>query len=101
MVALSKMHALTDQELPQAIDVALARIAYEVNNTVTTVPGGYNMALVASAPRAGLSLLVCRSELGAAFIASAIAWETGRPSLVFVITSPGVYGLMQAFHAAA
>lgn len=84
-----------------AIDIAFAQIAREVNPVVTTVPGGYGMALLTGALRSGLSLVVSRSEIGAALIASGFAWETGRPSLVVVITSPGVYGTIQALHAAA
>lgn len=84
-----------------AIDVALSLIAEEVNPVVPTVPGGYDMPLLRGVLRAGLRLLVSRSELGAALIGSGYAWETGRPSLVVVITSPGVYGTMQALHAAS
>ena len=84
-----------------AIDVALLQVAPEVNPVVTTVPGGYNMPLLTGVLAAGLRLLVGRSELGAAFIGSGLAWETGLPSLIIVITSPGVYGVMQALHAAS
>jgi acetolactate synthase-1/2/3 large subunit len=84
-----------------AIDLALSRVTPEVGRVVTTVPGGYDMPLIGAVLRAGLSLLVGKSELGAALIASGLAWESGRPNLVVVITSPGVYGTMQALHAAA
>jgi acetolactate synthase-1/2/3 large subunit len=89
------------QACRSAIDLAMARVAREVNRVVTTVPGGYDMALLFAASRAGLSLLVSRSEHGAALIGLGLAWETGRPSLVIVITSPGVYGTLQALHAAS
>lgn len=84
-----------------AVDIAIGRVANDVNPIVPTVPGGYDMPLVAAIPRAGLSLLVCRLEQGAALIGLGLAWETGRPSLVVVITSPGVYGTLQVLHAAA
>src|SRR3989442_10950949 len=41
-----------------------------------------------------------RSEAGAGFMANGIAWESGLPTLCIVITSVGVYGLMQALYAA-
>ena len=84
----------------RAIDVAFSRVAAEVHPTVTTVPGGYNMALVMAVERAGMSLLVCRSEAGAGLISAGLAWESRRPCLVITITSPGVYGTMQALHLA-
>jgi acetolactate synthase I/II/III large subunit len=84
-----------------AIDAAMACVTREVNRVVTTVPGGYDMPLLMAAARAGLSVLVSRSEHGAALIGSGFAWETRRPSLVVVITSPGVYGTLQALHAAS
>jgi thiamine pyrophosphate-dependent acetolactate synthase large subunit-like protein len=87
--------------LRPAIEVALSGVASRVNRIVTTVPGGYDMAILVAVERAHLSLVVSGSELGAALIASGFAWETGRPSLVVTITSPGVYGTMQALHAAA
>lgn len=84
-----------------AIDVAMRQVVHEVNRIVTTVPGGYDMPLLIAASRAGLAVLVSRSEQGAALIGSGLAWETGRPSIVIVITSPGVYGTLQVLHAAA
>jgi thiamine pyrophosphate-dependent acetolactate synthase large subunit-like protein len=67
---------------------------------MTVVPGGYNMAMIAAAHQLGFRLLVARSEAGAAWTAASIAWETQRPTLAVVITSPGVYGTLQAFHYA-
>ena len=58
------------------------------------------MVLVTAVERAGLSLLVCRAEAGAGLISAGLAWEAGIPSLIITITSPGVYGAMQALHLA-
>lgn len=85
----------------RAIDVGLSRVAPDVHPWVTTVPGGYNMVLVTAVTRAGLSLLVCKSEAGAALIGAGMAWESKKPCLVVTITSPGVYGTMQALHTAS
>ena len=86
--------------LRRAIDVGFSQVAADVHQVVTTVPGGYNMALVTAVKRAGLSLLVCKSEAGAALISAGMAWESKKPSLIVTITSPGVYGTMQALHTA-
>jgi acetolactate synthase I/II/III large subunit len=83
-----------------AMEVALRRIARDVHPTVPTVPGGYNVPMLAAAVRAGFRLLVARSEFGASWIGAAMAWETRRPVIVIVITSPGVYGTIQALHGA-
>lgn len=58
------------------------------------------MPLIQAAHQVGLSLIYPRSELGAGFMANGIAWESGKPTLCIVITSVGVYGLMQALYAA-
>ncbi len=80
---------------------ALAQVADEVARWVPSVAGGNNMALIDAAYRVGLTPVHPRSEAGAGFMANGIAWETGRPTLCLVITSVGVYGLMQALYAAS
>lgn len=86
---------------PRAIDVAIAGIAREVYPVVATVPGGYCMPILIAASRAGLRLLVTRSEAGAAMVASGIAWETGRPALVVTITGCGVFNVVSALSGAS
>ena len=83
-----------------AIDAAIARIVREIYPLVSTVPAGYSMPILAAIVRAGLGLLVTRTEYGAAFAASGFALETDLPALAVVVTSPGVYGLTPALHAA-
>ena len=58
------------------------------------------MPLLEAAYGLGFQPIPTRSELGAGFVANGIAWESGQPTLCLVITSVGVYGLMQALHAA-
>jgi acetolactate synthase I/II/III large subunit len=84
-----------------AIEAAMLCIAPEVHPVVPTVPGGYNMPILIAARRAGLTLLVTRTEAGAALVASGIAWETRCPTLVVTITGCGVYGAVQALGAAS
>jgi len=79
---------------------ALAQVAGEVARWVPSVAGGNNMALIEAAYEVGLTPIHPRSEAGAGFIANGIAWETNRPTLCLVITSVGVYGLIQALYAA-
>ena len=86
--------------LPNAIKLAFRRVQSEVNPTVAVVPGGYDMAMIVAAHELGFRLLVARSESGAAWIAAALAWETQRAALALAITSPGVYGTIQALHYA-
>jgi thiamine pyrophosphate-dependent acetolactate synthase large subunit-like protein len=83
-----------------AIEAGLARIRELVHGTVLSVAGGYDMGMLVAAERVGYQLVAARSESGAAFAAAALAWETGRPALLVVITSPGVYGTLQALHYA-
>jgi thiamine pyrophosphate-dependent acetolactate synthase large subunit-like protein len=64
------------------------------------VAGGNDMPWLEAAYALGYRPIPTRSELGAGFLANGIAWESGRPTLCLVITSVGVYGLMQALHAA-
>lgn len=83
-----------------AIEAGLARIREQVHGTVLSVAGGYDMGILLAAERLGYQLIAARSESGAAFAAAALAWEAGRPALLIVITSPGVYGTLQALHYA-
>lgn len=79
---------------------ALAGVVGEVARWVPSVAGGNNMALIQAAYGVGLSPVHPRSEAGAGFMANGIAWESKLPTLCLVITSVGVYGLMQALYAA-
>lgn len=81
-------------------EAALARVRDEVHRLVPVVAGGNDMPLLEAAYALGYEPIPTRSELGAGFVANGIAWESGRPTLCLVITSVGVYGLMQALHAA-
>jgi acetolactate synthase I/II/III large subunit len=72
----------------------------KVHPLVPCVAGGNDMPLIEAAYAVGLSPLHPRSELGACFIANGIAWESGKPTLCVVITSVGVFGLMQALYTA-
>lgn len=80
---------------------ALAQVADEVARWVPCVAGGNNMALIEAAYAVGLEPVHPRSEAGAGFMANGIAWESGQPTLCIVITSVGVYGLIQALYAAS
>jgi thiamine pyrophosphate-dependent acetolactate synthase large subunit-like protein len=59
------------------------------------------MPLLEAAYALGYVPVATRSELGAGFVANGIAWESRLPALCLVITSVGVYGLMQALYAAS
>lgn len=84
----------------RAIDAALARVRERVHSTLVAVAGGYDMALLTAAEGLGYRVVAARSEAGAAFIAASLAWESGRTVIAVVITSPGVYGTLQALHYA-
>jgi thiamine pyrophosphate-dependent acetolactate synthase large subunit-like protein len=79
---------------------ALEGVLGRVHPLVPVVAGGNDMPLLEAAYALGLRPIPTRSELGAGFLANGIAWESRRPALCLVITSVGVYGLMQALHAA-
>jgi acetolactate synthase-1/2/3 large subunit len=79
----------------------LRQIVDDVHRLVPTVAGGNNMPLIEAAYAVGLMPVHPRSEAGAGFMANGIAWESNRPTLCLVITSVGVYGLMQALYAAS
>lgn len=80
---------------------ALAGVVDQVAHWVPSVAGGNNMALIEAAYAVGLWPVHTRSEAGAGFVANGIAWETGLPTLCLVITSVGVYGLLQALYVAS
>lgn len=79
---------------------ALDQVRGEVHQLVPVVAGGNDMPLLEAAYSLGYRPIPTRSELGAGFLANGIAWDSGQPTLCLVITSVGVYGLMQALHAA-
>jgi thiamine pyrophosphate-dependent acetolactate synthase large subunit-like protein len=79
---------------------ALAQIVDAVHPVVPCVAGGNNMPLIEAAYAVGLRPVHPRSEAGAGFMANGIAWESNRPTLCLVITSVGVYGLIQALYVA-
>ena len=79
---------------------ALAQIVDAVHPVVPCVAGGNNMPLIEAAYAVGLKPVHPRSEAGAGFMANGIAWESKLPTLCLVITSVGVYGLVQALYAA-
>lgn len=83
-----------------AVEVALSRVKEEVVSTIVAVSGGYDMAMLVAAHRLGFNLIAARSEAGAAWMTAGLAWEARLPALLFVITSPGVYGTVQALHYA-
>jgi thiamine pyrophosphate-dependent acetolactate synthase large subunit-like protein len=85
---------------PRAIEAALLQVRDSVHDTVLCVAGGYDMAMLVAAEKLGYRVIGARSEAGAAFTAASLAWDSGRPALVVVITSPGVYGTLQALHYA-
>ena len=87
-------------DAPTVSMAALAQVVDEVARWVPSVAGGNNMALIEAAYAVGLTPVHPRSEAGAGFMANGIAWETKLPTLCLVITSVGVYGLMQALYAA-
>ena len=58
------------------------------------------MPLIEAAYAVGLTPVLPRSESGAGFMANGIAWESRRPTLCIVITTVGVFGLMQALYVA-
>jgi len=80
---------------------ALARVVDAVHPVVPSVAGGNNMPLIEAAYAIGLKPVHPRSESGAGFMANGIAWESKRPTLCLVITSVGVYGLIQALYCAS
>jgi thiamine pyrophosphate-dependent acetolactate synthase large subunit-like protein len=99
-LAARRSAAGSSTRVTRAIDAGLARVQPDVHPTLLAVAGGYDMAMIAGAQSLGYTVIGARSEGGAAFIAAALAWDTERPVLLIVITSPGVYGTLQALHYA-
>jgi acetolactate synthase I/II/III large subunit len=91
---------LAVERRPNVATAALQQVRAEAHSLVPVVAGGNDMPLLEAAYALGYRPIPTRSELGAGFVANGIAWESGRPTLCLVITSVGVYGLMQALHAA-
>jgi thiamine pyrophosphate-dependent acetolactate synthase large subunit-like protein len=79
---------------------ALEPIVRDVHRLVPALAGGNVMPLIEAAYAVGLEPVHPRSELGVGFLANGVAWESDQPTLCLVITSAGVYGLVQALHAA-
>jgi thiamine pyrophosphate-dependent acetolactate synthase large subunit-like protein len=79
---------------------ALDLVRDETHSLMPVVAGGNDMPLLEAAHALGYRPIATRSELGAGFLANGIAWESGQATLCLVITSVGVYGLIQALHAA-
>jgi benzoylformate decarboxylase len=100
VVSAAKMAMPVAVPAPNAIELALLRIQREVSPTLVVVPGGYDMPMIVVADQLGFRMIVARSEAGAAWIAAGLAWETQQPTVVIAITSPGVYGTIQALHYA-
>lgn len=84
-----------------AARAALEAVVDDVHRLMPVVAGGNDMPLLEAAQALGFELVPTRSELGAGFVANGVAWESGRPTLCVVITSVGIYGLMQALYAAS
>jgi thiamine pyrophosphate-dependent acetolactate synthase large subunit-like protein len=104
MSSLLRAARLEPQSLPNRGNVAfaaLAGIVEAVHPVVPSVAGGNNMPLIEAAYAVGLKPVHPRSETGAGFMANGIAWESKLPTLCFVITSVGVYGLIQALYCAS
>lgn len=105
-VPLPKASAENDEQptkVPRrsAIEAALLKVKGEIVSTVVAVSGGYDLAMLIAAHRLRFHLIVARSEAGAAWMTAGLAWEARRPALLLVITSPGVYGAVQALHYAS
>lgn len=81
--------------------LALADVANLVHPIVPCVAGGVNMPLIEAVSVVGLTPVFPKSELGAGGIANGLAWQSGLPVLCIVITSAGMYGLIQALYAAS
>jgi thiamine pyrophosphate-dependent acetolactate synthase large subunit-like protein len=79
---------------------AFSGVVDAVARWVPCVAGGNDMPLIEAAYAVGLTPVHPRSEAGAGFMANGIAWESKLPTLCIVITSVGVYGLIQALYAA-
>jgi acetolactate synthase-1/2/3 large subunit len=94
------LRALAAPERPNAAHAALSQVAGRVHRRVPCVAGGNNMPLIEAAYAVGLTPVHPRSEVAAGFMANGIAWESRLPTLCLVITSVGVYGLVQALYAA-
>ncbi|MGC4092790.1 MAG: thiamine pyrophosphate-binding protein [Polyangiaceae bacterium] len=100
MQVLELLPSIPEASRPNVARAALASVLLDVHQLVPSVAGGNVMPLIEAAYALGLRPLPTRSELGAGFLANGIAWESERPVLCLVLSSVGVYGLMQALYAA-
>ena len=80
--------------------VALEGVREQVSRFVPCLSGGNDMPLIEAVQAVGLVPLFPRSESGVGFVGNGVVWECRLPTLCVVITSVGVYGLMQALYAA-
>lgn len=82
---------------------AVARTLGELGvRTVFTVSGNQILGLIDALDRAGIALVHCRHETGAAYMAEAAARVQGRPAVVLVTAGPGFTSVLTGvFNAAA
>jgi acetolactate synthase I/II/III large subunit len=66
-----------------------------------TVPGEAILPLLDALPGAGIRVITTRHESGAAFMAAALAQQTGRPQLVAVSRAVGAANAAVGIHAAS
>jgi thiamine pyrophosphate-dependent acetolactate synthase large subunit-like protein len=100
IVPLASPPVLAAKRPPNVATAALDQLRERVNRLVPVVAGGNDMPLLEAAYALNYRPIPTRSELGAGFVANGIAWESGQTTLCLVITSVGVFGLMQALYAA-
>jgi thiamine pyrophosphate-dependent acetolactate synthase large subunit-like protein len=97
-VSVARAHSAGDRTVARA---ALELVAGDVHRLVPALAGGNVMPFIEAAYAVGLEPVHPRSEIGVGYLANGIAWESGLPTLCVVITSAGVYGLVQALYAAS
>src|SRR4051812_46947442 len=80
---------LVDQLLAQGVE------------RLTCVPGESYLAVLDALHDAGIDVMVCRNEGGAAMMAEAYGKLTGRPGICFVTRGPGATNASHGVHIAA
>ena len=68
---------------------------------LTCVPGESYLAVLDALHDAGIDVMVCRNEGGAAMMAEAYGKLTGRPGICFVTRGPGATNASHGVHIAA
>jgi acetolactate synthase-1/2/3 large subunit len=87
--------------MPRAADVLIDTLILHEVDRVFCVPGeSYLSVLDGMAGRGEISVVTCRHESGAGFMALADARLTGRPGVVFVSRGPGAMNASIAVHSA-